>query len=426
VRQLAKEGIVVGAGQALGVAARFATVWWLTRVLAPDAFCELALIQGVATLGFGILCGALLQAGLRFQSEAMNDRTTGALRALLKPLVVRAAWFTVAALIAIAVAWKSVTGSAVSMTAIAVGIALIVPDAYRYYDLGVLNAARRQSTYAIWTAADAIARPIGAVAAMSVLGRTPQAALGGFVAAAVAVNVVCARVFDVHKDEDRTTAPSPEIRSRIVRFAAPLVPFALMAWIVGLADRYVLAEIAGKSVAGQYAAVYGLGSQAFLAVGIFGLTVFRPLYFAAVDAGDARRGRRVLGAWLATLAGASLAGIAALFFFGRPIARICLGPEFQAGAPLLPWIGAAYGLQSLQTMFEVVLYARHRTARLLQVQIAGAVTALVLYAVLIPRYGGLGAALATIGSFAVSCIVAAKLSDVFGAIRPGHQGAAAR
>jgi O-antigen/teichoic acid export membrane protein len=426
LKRLAKEGMIVGASQILGVIGRFATVWWLTRVLDPRSFCDLALIQGVAALGFGVLCGALLQAGLRFESEALNDRTTGALRATLKPFVMRAAWMTVLILIASAFVWKTATGSPVSMLAVIAGIALIVPDAFRFYEVNALNAARRQSEYAIWNTADAIARPAGAVLAMSLLGRSPQAALAGFCVAAVAVNVVCARLFAVDADLARAAVPSDEVRSRIVRFAAPLVPFALMAWIVGLADRYALAATAGKGVAGVYAAVYGVGSQGFLALGVFGLTIFRPLYFAAVDAGDLVRGRRVLGAWLATLAGGSLAGVAALVLLGRPIARICLGPEFQAGAPLLPWIGAAYALQSLQTMFEVLLYAKHKTAPLLLVQIAGAVTAVVLYAVLIPRYGGFGAALATMGSFAMSCVVAARLGDVLGALRAGQPGAAAR
>src|SRR6185436_19390180 len=166
-------------------------------------------------------------------------------------------------------------------------------------------------------------------------------------------------------------------------------------WIVGLADRYVLAITAGTAAVGVYSAVYGIGSQGFLALGTVGLTVYRPLYFGAVDAHDQRRGRRVLGLWLVTILGGSLAGVAALYALGGPLARIGLGAAFQSGAPLLPWIGAAYALQCLQTVFEVLFYAKHKTASLLSVQIAGAATALVLYAILIPRYGAFGAVLAT-------------------------------
>ena len=417
VRRLAKEGLVVGAGQALVVAGRFATLWWLTRLLDPMAFGEVALIQGVAALGFGVLCGSLLQAGLRFHAEAANDGNEQGLRALLRPLVMRSAWITTGVLAAGSVVFKLTSSSTVSPLALAAGFLVIVPDAVRWYEMMVLNATRRQSAYVAWNVADALARPLGVGAAISLFGRSPAAALAGFCVAAVAVNRVCARLLVSDRSDGEGAATPPETRKRILRFAAPLVPLAIMSWIVGLADRYVLAVTAGAGAAGLYAAVYGVGSQGFLALGTVGLTVFRPLYFTAVDAQDARRGRRVLGAWLAAMTGGSVAGIAALVLFGRPLARICLGPEFQSGASLLPWIGAAYALQTLQTVFEVLLYAKHRTAPLLRVQLAGAVTALMLYTVLIPRYGAFGAVLATMGSFAVSCVLAAAFGGLVGALR---------
>jgi len=66
-------------------------------------------------------------------------------------------------------------------------------------------------------------------------------------------------------------------------------------------------------------------------------------------------------------------------------------------------------------------YAKHRTAPLLRVRLAGAVTALALYAVLIPRYGAFGAVLATMGSFTVSGVLAATLGDLVGALRRIHR-----
>jgi O-antigen/teichoic acid export membrane protein len=420
VRRLVNEGLIVGAGQALMVAGRFATLWWLTRLLDPQAFGEVALIQGVAALGFGVLCGSLLQAGLRFHAEALSDGNGYALRSLLRPLVMRSAWITTGVLAVVTLFWRVASSSTVSPFAVAAGLIVIVPDAVRWYEMTVLNAIRRQSAYVIWNVADALARPLAASAAMALFGRSPSSALAGFSVAAIVVNVVCARflVSDGSGGSVRGDgAAPPETRKRIFRFAAPLMPLAVMSWVVGLADRYVLAVTAGAGAAGLYSAVYGVGSQGFLALGTIGLTIFRPLYFTAVDAQDQRRGRRVLGLWLATVFGGSVAGVAALAFFGGPLARICLGPEFQNGAPLLPWIGAAYALQTLQTVFEVLFYATHRTAPLLSVQIAGAVTAVVLYAVLIPRYGAFGAVLATLGSFAVSCVLAATLGGLVGALR---------
>ena len=78
MRRLAKEGTVIGIGQLLVVAARFAPVWWLTRVLDPRSFGEVALIQGATALGYGLPCGSLLQAGLRFQWKLVRVSESGA------------------------------------------------------------------------------------------------------------------------------------------------------------------------------------------------------------------------------------------------------------------------------------------------------------------------------------------------------------
>ncbi len=420
MKRLAQEGLIVGVGQGLVVLGRFATLWWLTRLLDRGAFGEVALIQGVAALGFGVLCGSLFQAALRFHATAATDGREQELMSFMRPLVMRSAWITTGVLVTGVLIWKVASGSAVSPWALLAGLVVIVPDASRTYELTAFNATRRQSAYVVWNVADALARPLGAAAAISLFGRSSFSALGGFFVSAVLVNQVCSRLLVSAQPDGESESMSLETRKRIIQFAAPLMALALMSWIVGVADRYVLAGTGGTAAAGLYSAVYGLGSQGFLSLGLVGLTVFRPLYFAAVDARDARRGRRVLGLWLAAMASGSAVGIAVLVVFGRPLARLCLGPDFQSGAPLLPWIGAAYAFQTLQTVFEVLLYAKHRTAPLLNVQIAGAITAVVLYAVLIPRYGAFGAVLATMGSFAVSCALAATLGDLWGALRRTH------
>jgi O-antigen/teichoic acid export membrane protein len=398
------------------VLGRFATVWWLTRLLDPASFGTVALIQAAAALGFAFLCGPLLQAGLRFHPEAARDGRVGALHGLLRPLVLRTAWITVGVLLAGALCWKLGTGSPVDPLALAAGLLVIVPDAFRLYETNALNAARRQTSYTIWSVADALSRPFGAAAVIAFAGPRPAAALAGMTASAVLVNWVCARALKINPARVKRDDWATDTLSRVRRYASPLVPLAVMTWIVSLADRYVLAATAGTAAAGLYAAIYGVGSQGFVALSIFGLTVFRPPFFAAVDHGDRRQSRRVLLGWLAAIGAGSVIGVAGLALYAKPIARLCLGPEFQSAASLLPWIGAAYSFQALQSVMEVLLYSEHRMGRLLPVQLAGAVTACVLYAILIPRFGGLGAAVSTLGATAVSCLVAAVLGDLAGAL----------
>ncbi len=419
MRRIAKDSLIVGVGQALTVVGRFGTLWWLTRVLDTEAFGRVALIQGVAALGFGVLCGSLLQAVLRFHGEAAAHGTTPEIRRVLRPMVVRSSIWTFSVLCGGALLWKWISGSPVSAAALTLGLLIVVPDASRLYEINALNAARRQAAYVAWSVADSLARPLLAAAAVAWIGPSAEAALLGFLLAAFAVNAIFRRLYAAPPAGASVRLEAAVDRQRILRFAVPLMPLALMAWIVGIADRYVLAGTAGTAAAGVYAAAYGLGSQGFLALGLSGLTVFRPIYFSAIDTGDRARARRVLGVWVAAMLAGSLAGVTILYCGSDLVAAICLGARFRSGAALLPWIGAAYTFQTMQMVFEVLLYARHDTRSLLVVQAAGAATALVLYAVLIPRMGAMGAAIATIASFAVSSTLAALLGDLAGALSRG-------
>jgi O-antigen/teichoic acid export membrane protein len=116
--------------------------------------------------------------------------------------------------------------------------------------------------------------------------------------------------------------------------------------------------------------------------------------------------RRTLRIWLGIVVLMAVSGAALLGLLAEPICALLLGPAFGGAAVLLPWIGAAYAMQAIQHTFEVMLYAHGETHRLVMLQVFGASTSVVLYLLLIPRYAAMGAALATLGAFFVSAVLA--------------------
>jgi O-antigen/teichoic acid export membrane protein len=100
-------------------------------------------------------------------------------------------------------------------------------------------------------------------------------------------------------------------------------------------------------------------------------------------------------------------GWLALTLLARPLCALLLGPAYREGAAeLLPWIAAAYGLQCLQQTFEIMLYAHGATRRLAGLQALAAATSVLLYLLLVPRYGARGAACGTFATFAVTTAAA--------------------
>jgi O-antigen/teichoic acid export membrane protein len=202
----------------------------------------------------------------------------------------------------------------------------------------------------------------------------------------------------------------PTFRRDFLQYAFPLVPYALLQWTMSLSDRYFLAGFEGTVSVGLYAAAYGLGSQPFIAANTFVHSVLRPVLYDAVAQGDRAKERKTLALWLAAVVIISGAGVGLFVLFSNPIAHWLLGQDFWGSAQLLPWIAGAYALQSVQQTFEIVLYAHGRTRQVVWVQGIAAAVSLLLYVLLIPRFGAWGAALGTLGTFFITAIVSAALA----------------
>jgi O-antigen/teichoic acid export membrane protein len=183
----------------------------------------------------------------------------------------------------------------------------------------------------------------------------------------------------------------------LLRFALPFVPGGMCFFLLHHGDRFFLLRWAGREEVGFYA----LGYKLALAVGMFSLT---PLYMVwstrmyAVarqpDAADVfgRAFTRILAAYL-------LVGLT-LCLFQDEIVRLIAGPAYAAATQVVPPVVLACFFQAGASLMDAAFYVRHRTGLKLCITLAATALMVVLYVVLIPRYGGLGAALATLGGFA--------------------------
>jgi O-antigen/teichoic acid export membrane protein len=107
-------------------------------------------------------------------------------------------------------------------------------------------------------------------------------------------------------------------------------------------------------------------------------------------------------------AATTIAGIALLatWAFGDVVASVVLAVEYRAQAQdLMVWIVAGYGLLVVAAPFEMRAYARKTTWVLGTGWSAAALANLVLNLAWIPMWGPVGAARATLVSFAVYLVV---------------------
>lgn len=191
---------------------------------------------------------------------------------------------------------------------------------------------------------------------------------------------------------------SPAAFRQMTRFGAPLVVVSLGSFVLTFSDRYFLNWFTDTGAVGVYALAYRFTFMlSTLTVVPFG-QIWEPRRFEVAkrpDAGDVYR-RMFLYYSMALVGGATLmtAGI-------HDVLAIMVAPEFLAAHRVVPLILVATILQQWAAYACVGLYLRSRTNLLAWTSVVSVAVTLLLNALLIPPFGIMGAAGATIGAYVV-------------------------
>ncbi len=184
----------------------------------------------------------------------------------------------------------------------------------------------------------------------------------------------------------------------VVRYAAPLVPVGILQLLLHQADKRIVLELLGQNAAG----IYGFGYRiAYLVtnmvLGPFVLT-WQPWIFAVEDAAErARLVARVSTYAVLAIALTSLGVI----LFGREAAFLLAGdPEFFIAYQVVPFLATGYVFWALYNVSQTPLFLAKRTGRLIFVNLTAVLLNVALNYLLIPLWGVVGAAVATLVTFA--------------------------
>jgi O-antigen/teichoic acid export membrane protein len=184
----------------------------------------------------------------------------------------------------------------------------------------------------------------------------------------------------------------------LMRYGIPLIATQLATFLLAFGDRYFLQAATDSSVVGVYALAYEFGFL-LAVVGYlpFGL-IWEPARFEIAKRVDRdevfSRGFIYLNVLQITVA-----VIIALFI--DDVLRIMTTPPFYPAAAFVPIILIAYVLQGWAMFQDIGMHVRKRTEFITAANWLAAAVAMVGYAILIPRYLGMGAAWATVAAFLV-------------------------
>jgi O-antigen/teichoic acid export membrane protein len=183
-------------------------------------------------------------------------------------------------------------------------------------------------------------------------------------------------------------------------FSLPLVPSALLFWIISSSDRYFIIHFVNLSQAGIYSASYSLANIIQLFYAPIGFILF-PILSKFWDRGEIPRVKNYLEYSTKLFLVLAIPGSVGLYILSQPLLGILATSEYAVGGILVLLIALGIILRGIY-LLNVYIVAVAKQTKWLPLMIAVAATTNVgINLILIPRIGIMGAAISTITSYFV-------------------------
>lgn len=195
---------------------------------------------------------------------------------------------------------------------------------------------------------------------------------------------------------------------QVLGFGLPKVPHGVLVQVLNLADRKILDLFVSRAEVGIYQMGYTFGTGVKFALSAFE-PAWQPFVYSRIREPD---GPRTL-ARVATWAFAGFAAVGLAFAVTAPeLLRIMTrNPAFWSAAPVVPVVTLAYVLHGAFLLGSVGIAIQKKARYYPIITAAAAATNLAANFALIPRFGMLGAAWATVLAYAVMATLGIRISQ---------------
>jgi O-antigen/teichoic acid export membrane protein len=214
--------------------------------------------------------------------------------------------------------------------------------------------------------------------------------------------------------ELRSARPALVDRTLLValcRYGAPLAMTAALGFIVQNSDRFMIAWLLGDGAVGRYALSYDLANNSVGVVFVVVNLAAYPLVIRALERDGLEAARHQLKQSLKALVGVGLPATVGLIIVAPNAATVLLGDQFQEDAGLLiRWIAVGTLLNQLRAFyFDLAFQLARSTLVQMWVSASSALLNVALNLWWIPAVGIMGAAYATVVSYAYAAVASGLL-----------------
>ena len=227
--------------------------------------------------------------------------------------------------------------------------------------------------------------------------------LGAF-AGAVAAGAIAWRLLGGYLDLSRWHA---DWWPRMLRYGVPLVPAALAIYVTGTADRWLISHYRGAAEVGVYAA----GAKIAL-IATLGVETFRKAWWpVAMMAAQREDGPALMRVSARYYFGVGAIVVTLLAAVAQPIVLFAVSSEYSGAYSIIAPLAGSSVLYGAIMVLGIGLWQTKRTKALASALVAAAVSNVILGVLLVPQFGGMGAAMATAAAYLVATVAVGWLAE---------------
>ena len=353
-----------------------------TALLAPEAFSTAELITGTSNLLIPVVCLGITNGIFRFAAEKESDREAVFSSSIVLLFCGLVGFLALSPLLGLVTYLHSYVWLIVAYVFFA-NLQSVMAQYVRAIDRTKLFALQGILNTAL-TIAFNLLFLIGFK--MGVIGYVLSVVAGNLVTTVFLI--FAAKLYKVFSFKKVKKG----LLGELVRFSLPLVPTTVCWMITNLSDRYMVTYFCGDAANGIYSAAYKIPTIVTLLSGIF----MQAWQFSAIaaeeDPAESKRFFNKIFSGFLAVASISSGG---LILFAGILTRLLLNSRYHDAWYYMPTLLCAAAFEALVSFLATVYLVKKKPSHSLVTALAGAILNVALNLVLIPKFGPLGAAFAT-------------------------------
>jgi O-antigen/teichoic acid export membrane protein len=202
---------------------------------------------------------------------------------------------------------------------------------------------------------------------------------------------------------------SRSMLAEALRFGLPRVPHAAAQQVIAVGDKFILTAFRPLAEVGVYSigVSFGLTQKLFLSSFEY---AWAPFYYATSREPDAKAVFRTVATYGIAVLAVMTAGLSAI---ARDLLDVMTRGIFVDAAPVVGWTAFGVFWQGVYLLTSIGLNLTKRTQYYPAATVTAAAVSVALNVLLVPRYGMIGAAWASVAAYALQAAIAFRLSQRF-------------